>query len=125
MTDTEAFKALCAEAKDLMKRLEGTTVQKALNAHKMVVMLFYNPRAADDLAVKQELSGISGHRGRVVKVIIPLSESANFTPVTQQVPVNFSPTLVLIAPKGQTDEIVGYSDPFEIAQRVDDGLASH
>ena len=27
MTDTEAFKALCAEAKDLMKRLEGSSVQ--------------------------------------------------------------------------------------------------
>ena len=27
MTDTETFKALCAEAKDLMKRLEGSTVQ--------------------------------------------------------------------------------------------------
>jgi acetyl-CoA carboxylase biotin carboxyl carrier protein len=28
MTDTDAFKALCAEAKDLMKRLEGSTVSK-------------------------------------------------------------------------------------------------
>src|SRR4051812_10655379 len=27
MTDTETFKALCAEAKDLMKRLEGSSVQ--------------------------------------------------------------------------------------------------
>jgi acetyl-CoA carboxylase biotin carboxyl carrier protein len=27
MTDTEAFKALCAEAKDLVKRLEGSSVQ--------------------------------------------------------------------------------------------------
>src|SRR5689334_4634597 len=28
MTDTEAFKALCAEAKDLMKRLEGSSVSR-------------------------------------------------------------------------------------------------
>src|SRR3954471_19181917 len=28
MTDTETFKALCAEAKDLMKRLEGSSVQR-------------------------------------------------------------------------------------------------
>jgi acetyl-CoA carboxylase biotin carboxyl carrier protein len=28
MTDTDTFKALCAEAKDLMKRLEGSTVSK-------------------------------------------------------------------------------------------------
>ncbi|HTX29784.1 MAG TPA: hypothetical protein VMD09_00260 [Solirubrobacteraceae bacterium] len=101
-----------------------STVQNALSAHKMVVMLFYNPSSADDVAVKQGLSGLSTHHGRVVKVIIPLNEASNFTPVTQQVPVNISPTLVLIAPSGDTEEIVGYSDPFEIAQRVDDGLAS-
>ena len=28
MTDTETFKALCAEAKDLMKRLEGSSVAR-------------------------------------------------------------------------------------------------
>ena len=101
-----------------------STVQSAMAKHKMVVMLFYNPAGADDQAVKQELAGVPTHRGKVVKLTIPLGESSNFTPVTDQVPVNFSPTLVLIAPSGQTDEIVGFSDQFEIAQRVDDGLAS-
>ncbi len=101
-----------------------STVQHALAQHKMVVMLFYNPKGADDEAVKQGLATVSTHRGKVVIVNIPLNEAANFTPVTQQVPVNFSPTLVFIAPSGKTQEIVGYSAPFEIAQRVDDGLAS-
>jgi hypothetical protein len=101
-----------------------STVQHAVNGHKLVAMLFYNPAAADDVAVKQELAAVSTHHGKVVKLTIPLSESSNFTPVTQQVPVNFSPTLVLIAPNGQVDEIVGFSDRFEIAQRVDDGLAA-
>jgi hypothetical protein len=100
-----------------------STVQHALNAHKTVAMLFFNPLAADDVAVKQELAAVSTHRGRVVKLTIPLSESANFTPVTQQVPVNFSPTLVLIGPTGQAQEIVGYSDQFVIAQRVNQALA--
>jgi hypothetical protein len=101
-----------------------STVQHAVTAHKLVAMLFYNPAAADDVAVRQELAAVSTHRGKVVKLSIPLGESANFTPVTQQVPVNFSPTLVLIAPNGQVDEIVGFSDRFEIAQRVDDGLSA-
>jgi hypothetical protein len=30
---------------------------------------------------------------------------------------------VLVAPNGQADEIVGYTDPFEISQRVADALA--
>jgi hypothetical protein len=101
-----------------------STVQHAIKTHRVVAMLFYNPAAADDVAVRQELAAVSTHHGMVVKLTIPLSESANFTPVTQQVPVNFSPTLVLIAPNGQTDEIVGFSDHFEIAQRLDDALAA-
>jgi hypothetical protein len=101
-----------------------STVQHAVTAHKLVALLFYNPAAADDVAVRKELAAVSTHRGKVVKLPVPLSEAANFTPVTQQVPVNFSPTLVLIAPNGQVDEIVGFSDRFEIAQRVDDGLAA-
>ncbi len=100
------------------------TVQRAMAQHKVVAMLFYNPLAADDQAVKQELSSVPTHHGRVVKLTIPLSEASKFTAVTQQVPVNFSPTLVLIAPNHQTGEIVGFSDQLEIAQRVDDALAA-
>jgi hypothetical protein len=100
-----------------------STVQHAMAAHKTVAMLFYNPKAADDVAVKQELAAVPAHRARVVKLTIPLGEASNFTAVTQQVPVNFSPTLVLIAPDGQVGEIVGFSDKLEIAQRVDDALA--
>lgn len=99
-------------------------VQRALRAHKALAMLFYNPAAADDRAVRQELAAVPTHRGRVVKLTIPLSEIAHYTAVTEQVPVNFSPTLVLIAPNGQAREIVGFSDQFEIAQRVDDALAA-
>lgn len=101
-----------------------STVKAAMSAHKVVAMLFYNPGAADDQAVKQELGSVPSHRGQVVKLAIPLSQVASFLAVTQQVPVNFSPTLVLIAPTGQASEIVGYSDTFEIDQRIADALAT-
>ena len=95
-----------------------------MREHKALVLLFYNPAAADDQAVKQELAAVATHRGKVVKLTIPLSELASYTAVTDQVPVNFSPTLVVIAPSGQAAEIVGFSDKFEIAQRVADALAA-
>lgn len=101
-----------------------STVKAAITSHKVVVMLFYNPGAADDQAVKQELGSVPDHKGKVVKLSIPLSQASNFTAVTQQVPLNFSPTLVLIDPTGQASEIVGYSDTFEIDQRVADALAA-
>jgi len=100
-----------------------STVRAALSAHRVVAMLFYNPGGADDQAVRQELASVPTHHGQVVKLAIPLSQAANFTAVTEQVPVNFSPTLVLIDRHGQASEILGYSDSFEINQRVDDALA--
>jgi hypothetical protein len=121
-THSPTPKATAAHSAAAAVRL--STVKSAVSAHKVVAILFYNPVAADDQAVKRELAAVPGHRGKVVKLEIPLSEAANFTAVTQQVPVNFSPTLVLIAPGGQAGEIVGFSDSFEIAERVSQALAA-
>jgi hypothetical protein len=98
-------------------------VRRALRSHKALALLFYNPAAPDDRAVHQELVGVPSHHGRVFKLAIPLDELRSYTTLTDQVPVNLSPTLVLVAPDGQADQIVGYADPFEISQRVDDALA--
>lgn len=99
-------------------------VRAAVNSHKVVALLFYNPLAADDRAVRQELRSVPTHKGAVVKLAVPLNEAASFTGITQQVPLNFSPTLVLISKSGQASEIVGYTDSFEIDQRVDDALTA-
>jgi hypothetical protein len=45
--------------------------------------------------------------------------------VTNQVPVNESPTLVLIDAQRHASTIVGFADRFEIAHRVADALAVH
>jgi hypothetical protein len=100
-----------------------SAVQRALHAHKVLALLFYNPAAPDDRAVRQELGTVPAHGGKVFKLTIPLNEIVSYLAITNQVPVNVAPTLVLVAPNGQVDEIVGYTDPFEISQRVDDALA--
>jgi hypothetical protein len=105
-------------------RKRFSAVENALRSHKALALLFYNPAAADDQAVKQELAAVATHKGRVVKLTIPLSELARYSALTAKVPVNFSPTLVVIARSGQAGEIIGFSDKFEIAQRVDDALAA-
>jgi hypothetical protein len=100
-----------------------SAVERALHSHKVVALLFYNPAAPDDRAVRQELGTVPSRGGKVFKLAIPLNELVSYLPITNQVPVNVSPTLVLIAPNGQSDEIVGYTDPLEVSQRVDDALA--
>lgn len=98
-------------------------VTRALVAHRVLALLFYNPAAADDRAVKQELATVPVHGHKVVKLIVPLNELSRYTVVTNQVPVNEDPTLVLIDGHGQASTIVGFADRFEIAQRVADALA--
>lgn len=98
-------------------------VQKALDAHKVVAMLFYNPSAPDDDAVKAELASVPTRAGRVVKLEIPLPELPSYTSVISQVPVNFSPTLVIIDRAQQASTITGFTDSYEISQRIDQALA--
>jgi hypothetical protein len=110
-------------ARSAVSRLSA--VEHALRSHKVLALLFYNPAAPDDRAVQQELAGVPTHGARVFKLAIPLNEIGSYMAITSGVPVNLSPTLVLVAPDGQADEIVGYADPFEISQRLDDALAIH
>jgi hypothetical protein len=100
-----------------------TVVNSALTHKKVLALLFYNPAAADDRAVKQELRSVPTHHHTVVKLAVPIGELARYQVVTTQVPVSQSPTLVLIDRARQATEIVGYASGYEIAQRLDDALA--
>ena len=100
-----------------------SAVEQALARGRVLALLFYNPAAADDQAVKQELAGVSAHGGKVFKLAVPLPEVASYAALTNQVPVNASPTLVIIDRGRRAQEIVGFADSFEIAQRLQDALA--
>jgi hypothetical protein len=97
-------------------------VTRALKEHKVLALLVYNPAAADDRAVNTELKSIPTLSGRVVKLTVPVQDLGGFSSLLNEVPVNFSPTLVLIDKHRQADEIAGFADTFEIAQRVDAAL---
>jgi hypothetical protein len=97
-------------------------VTQALKEHKVLALLVYNPAAADDRAVNSELKSIPTLSGRVVKLTVPVQDLGGFSSLLNEVPVNFSPTLVLIDKHRQADEIAGFADTFEIAQRVDAAL---
>ncbi len=112
-----------ATAAALAAKHRYDVVTRALAQHRVIAMLFYNPAEADDHAVKQELAGVPAHGRKVLKLTVPLNELTRYTVVTNQVPVNQSPTLVVIDPHGQASTIVGFTDRFEIEQRISDALA--
>ncbi len=98
--------------------------QIALEQHKVLALLFYNPASADDRAVESEMSSIPTHGGAVVKLAVPVQELAAYSDLLNQVPVNYSPTLMLIDRNRQAEEIAGYASSFEIDQRVAEALRS-
>jgi hypothetical protein len=100
-----------------------TVIQNGLNHHKVLAILFFNPAAADDQAVKHELDEVPARAGNVVKLAVPLSELTRYPVITNQVQVTESPTLVLIDGQRKADLLTGYLDQLELAQRVSDALA--
>ena len=100
-----------------------TAIENGLNHHKVLAILFFNPAAADDRAVKHELDEIPARGGKVVKLAVPLSELTRYPVITNQVQVTESPTLVLIDGQRKADLLTGYLDQLELSQRVSDALA--
>jgi hypothetical protein len=100
-----------------------SVIENGLTRHKVLAILFYNPAAADDRAVKHELDEIPARAGKVVKLAVPLSELTRYPVITNQVQVTESPTLVLIDGQRKADMLTGYLDQLELSQRVSDALA--
>jgi hypothetical protein len=100
-----------------------TVIEHGLNHHKVLAILFFNPAAADDRAVKHELDEIPARGGKVVKLAVPLSELTRYPVITNQVQVTESPTLVLIDGQRKADLLTGYLDQLELSQRVSDAVA--
>jgi hypothetical protein len=100
-------------------------VDRALVRHNVLALLFYNPAAPDDQAVRQELRAIPTSGGRVVKLAVPLKELSSYPVVTSQVLVQGSPTLVIVDRSARAFTLVGFADGFEIAHRVRDALGMH
>ena len=83
-------------------------------------MLFYNPAAADDQSMVKELSQVPTAGVPLVKVAVPVSQLTQFAAITTKVPVDTSPTLVIVDPKGQATTMTGWASLGEITMRIAD-----
>ena len=98
-------------------------IERAIARGKVVVVLFWNSSAADDVATRGALRDLDLRGGKVVVRIVPIADVARYTSVTRGVKIAGSPTTVIIGHKGRTRVIAGLSEPREISQAVGDALA--
>ena len=98
-------------------------VLRDINARKVVVMLFWNAKSADDIATRSAVRGVDRHDGKVAVHVVPIGKVGQYDSVTRGVSVVQSPTTVVIDRKRQTRVIIGLTEPHELKQAVGDALA--
>jgi hypothetical protein len=124
-------------------------VERALDEGKIAVILFWNPKAAVDVAVNGELklleavhhlirplanvpkvrkalerSGLELQKSFATFRATP-NEISSFGSITRQVQVAATPTILIVNKSGQTTELTGLQDTFSIEQAIDEARNAH
>jgi hypothetical protein len=97
-------------------------VQKALDAKKVLVLFFYNPKSADDVATKAALKKVDRWGGQVVVQSANVNSVARYTKVAKGADVEQTPTVVVVDRTAKAERLVGYQDTRSIDQAVVDAL---
>jgi hypothetical protein len=98
-------------------------ILRDIRDHKVVVVLFWNATAADDIATRGAIRDLDLHGGAVAVHVVPISRVGEYPAITQGVTIAQSPTTLVIDRKRRTRVIAGLSEPQELAQAVGDALA--
>jgi hypothetical protein len=97
-------------------------VQRALDAKKVVVVLFWNPRGIDDRSVKGSIDRLPRRSGKVAVFSDSVKHLSRYTRITAATNVTQTPTLVVVNRKGQAEVQTGYLDFQTIGQYVQNAL---
>jgi hypothetical protein len=98
----------------------STEVTGPLQQGKVVVILFWDSRSADDQAVMHQLNDVSRANGKVVVLQATPSQVATFGAVTRGVQVLETPTTMVIDRRGRATTLTGLTDATAIQQAISD-----
>jgi hypothetical protein len=94
-------------------------VEHELQQGKTVLILFWNSKGADDVAVHNELPAVQRSLGGKVAVhYASANQVGEYGTITHAVQVNQTPTLLIVNPHGQTTTLTGLTDSFSIEQSI-------
>lgn len=109
-----------AAAKPAMTTLGAQrSVEAQLAQGKIALILFWNPRSADDQAVHEALAQLQ-HNSRLGIAVHEASaeQVADFGTITRGVQVYGTPTLLVVDKQGKVMTLTGLQDAFSIEQAV-------
>lgn len=95
------------------------SVEAQLAKGKIVLILFWNPKGADDTAVHQALAQLQRKAGLGIAVHEASAEQvASFGTITKGVQVYGTPTLLILNKQGRALTLTGLQDAFTIEQAI-------
>ena len=97
-------------------------VLSAVAQNKVMVLLFFNPKSADDRAVKRAVAKVDRWGGQVFVRSAPISTISAYGRITRGADVEQSPTVVVVDRKLRATRLVGYVDAETIDQAIVDAL---
>jgi hypothetical protein len=102
-----------------------TVVERELHRHKTVLVLFWNPHGADDVAVHSQLPAVSRSLGARIAVHYASAGQVDaFGSLTHAVNVSQTPTLLIVNARGRTTVLTGLNDAFAIEQAIGEARRS-
>jgi hypothetical protein len=97
-------------------------IAKAIRHNKVLVLLFWNRKSADDKAVHAAIKNVDRWNGRVYVGSASIKQIAKYGRISRGVDVEQSPTVVVADPELRAETLVGYVDSKTIDQAVVDAL---
>ncbi len=101
------------------------TVERELQQGKTVLILFWNRRGSDDVAVHNALGAVQHALGAKVTIhYASAGQVGAFGTITHAIQITQTPTLLIVNPHGQTTVLTGLTDAFAIQQAISESRHS-
>jgi hypothetical protein len=97
-------------------------VLKAVAQHKVLALLFWNPKSPDDRLVHAALKKVDRFDGEVFIHSAPISKVSRYARITRGADVEQASTVVIVDRKLRSTNLVGYVGTLAIEQAVLDAL---
>jgi hypothetical protein len=100
---------------------QQAAVESELKQGKVVLVLFWNPKGADDVAVRKEVQAVEKKLGGKIAVHDAFADQvSSFGSITKAIQVYQTPTILFVNDKGLTTTTTGFTDAFAIEQTIDE-----
>jgi hypothetical protein len=97
-------------------------VERAIRSNKVVVVLFWNPRAVDDREVRRAVAGISRRGGDVAVFVDRPRRAYRYARITSVADLNHTPALLVVNRREEAKVVTGFLDDLTVEQQVIDAI---